>query len=84
MKYIYTTSSESYIYIFTVFNGILFFSTFFFGNTQVSDLHVYEKTPPMSPRRVARDVIETLDTDGKLIFYFFNISQEIYFTSSTS
>ena len=32
---------------------------------------LYEKTPPMSPRRVARDVIETLDTDGngKKLFF---------------
>ena len=31
---------------------------------QCSFPDLYDKTPPMSPRRVARDVIETLDTDG--------------------
>ena len=31
----------------------------------ITYIHVpSDKTPPMSPRRVARDVIETLDTDG--------------------
>ena len=88
MKYIYTTSSESYIYIFTVFNGILFFSTwkhsmeilfvlfstFFLLETHTDFPDLYEKTPPMSPRRVARDVIETLDTDGngKKLFFIFS------------
>ena len=51
-----------------------FFVETFFGNThRFPDL--YEKTPPMSPRRVARDVIETLDTDGngKKLFFIFLI-----------
>ena len=54
--------------------SLFFFLLFLLETHRFPDL--YEKTPPMSPRRVARDVIETLDTDGngkKLFFISLNI-----------
>ena len=46
----------------------------------ITYIHVpSDKTPPMSPRRVARDVIETLDTDGNGKKLFFISLKDLIF-----
>ena len=77
---IYLYYSESYIYcIYELFSWIflllLFLWKLFLETHRFPDL--YEKTPPMSPRRVARDVIETLDTDGNGKKFLFSLRSNI-------